>query len=170
MACPFKSVSPPIIWFGPVDGKLKTYSDGVNINRNLPNYDRIRTTGDHGNGQYNLKIWNLSLEDAGQYKCHSFENGSVLEAVYHLNILGNNSFFLNQIYSKFNNSIEITISSSKFCEYFCMFKSPNKMMILRIDLYVFISWHRFQKQFHLFLVMTKFLQVYKTKFSDFTSK
>lgn len=93
MTCPFRSFSPPIIWFGPVEGKLRTYSDGVNINHNLLNYDRIRITGDHENGEYNLKILKLTLEDAGQYKCHSSENGSVLQAVYLLNILGNNSFF-----------------------------------------------------------------------------
>ncbi|CAC5420766.1 unnamed protein product [Mytilus coruscus] len=87
MTCPYKSFSPPIIWLGPVGGKLRTYSDGVNINRNIPNYDRIRTTGNHEKGEYNLKIFNLTLEDAGQYKCHSFINGSVLQAVYLLNIL-----------------------------------------------------------------------------------
>lgn len=89
MVCPFKSFSPPIIWLGPIAGKLRTYSDGVNINSKLPNYDRIRTTGDHEKGEYNLKILNLTVEDAGQYKCHSFKKGSVLQAAYLLNILGN---------------------------------------------------------------------------------
>lgn len=88
MVCPFASKSKSVIWFGPGDGKVTTFAVGNKINTDIKSYDRLRVIGDHTEGVYNLQILNIQAEDDGQYKCHSIKNGTAVESIIKLSIIG----------------------------------------------------------------------------------
>lgn len=88
MVCPFQVPSIPIIWLGPGEGKLTTYSDGKTINHQISSYKRIQVTGDHTKGEYILHVLNVTKGDAGRYACNSIQNGKPLLANFYLDILG----------------------------------------------------------------------------------
>ncbi|VDI48037.1 Hypothetical predicted protein [Mytilus galloprovincialis] len=90
MVCPFQVTSTPVIWFGPQNGKLVTYVDGENVNKDISHFDRICLVGNKSNGEYNLEILNVTTKDSGVYKCHTIQNGSSFQAVFYLTILDSN--------------------------------------------------------------------------------
>lgn len=88
MRCPFKATSTPIIWLGPQNGKLITYTDGENVNQDIAHSGRINLVGNKSKGEYNLHILNASINDSGPYQCSTIKNGSSFQACFYLTILG----------------------------------------------------------------------------------
>ncbi|VDI59761.1 Hypothetical predicted protein [Mytilus galloprovincialis] len=105
MLCPFRTTSSPIIWLGPVKGKLTTYSDGTHINSQIPSYDRLHVVGNHLEGEYNLKIENVTKNDTGQYICNSILNGERLRGHFFLQILEKPRTHKNKSIFKFRTNI-----------------------------------------------------------------
>ncbi|XP_071177618.1 contactin-5-like [Mytilus edulis] len=105
IACPFKVL--PIIWLGPGEEKLNTYSVGTLINRNISAYSRIRLIGNHSNGEYNLNILNVSTDDVGTYQCQSVQNGTAVQRTFILNILEKPKTLSNITFYKFKTKIGI---------------------------------------------------------------
>lgn len=89
LRCPFQVTTEPVIWLGPGKGKLTTYSVGNNMNYDVIGHGHISLEGNHLRGEYNLKILNFTKDDSGEYMCQSIVNGSVVQKIFFLRILGN---------------------------------------------------------------------------------
>ncbi|XP_052075129.1 neural cell adhesion molecule 2-like isoform X2 [Mytilus californianus] len=107
ITCPFKVKSLPIVWLGPGEDKLTTYSVGTLISRNISAYSRIRLIGNHSNGEYNLNILNVSMDDVGTYQCQSVQNGTAVQRTFILNILEKPKTLSNIRFFKFETKIGI---------------------------------------------------------------
>ncbi|CAC5391193.1 TTN [Mytilus coruscus] len=105
ITCPFQVKSKAVIWLGPGKEKLTTYSVGMIISRSISAYSRIRLVGNHSNGEYNLKILNVSADDVGTYQCQSVENGTAVQSTFILNILEKPKTLSNIRFFKFQTKI-----------------------------------------------------------------
>lgn len=71
--------------------KIIPYADGKEINPSLPNTQNIEIVGNIDEGDYNLKIQQVSSNDEGNYICSQTRNGSdAQEFCFILKMAGNN--------------------------------------------------------------------------------
>jgi len=77
LSCPYVSVQHPTKWLGPP--RLTTYAYKTSVKESLPHYERLKVTGDHSAGEYNLEIWNFSNTDAGLYRCLSINRNNPIQ-------------------------------------------------------------------------------------------
>ena len=82
LSCPYVSVQHPTKWLGPP--RLTTYAYKTPVNEDLPHYKRLKVTGDHSAGEYNLEIRNFSYTDAGLYRCLSINRNNPIQGDFRL--------------------------------------------------------------------------------------
>ncbi|CAC5420491.1 unnamed protein product [Mytilus coruscus] len=75
--CPKSADESSVTWLGPPN--LIPYTDGKQINNALRKSDRLEITGNHSEGEFNLQIINITIEDEGLYRCSVIVNGSPRE-------------------------------------------------------------------------------------------
>ncbi|XP_063417300.1 CD166 antigen homolog [Mytilus trossulus] len=75
--CPRSADDSSLTWLGPPN--LIPYTDGKQINNDLRKSDRLEITGNHSEGEFNLQIVNITIEDEGLYRCSVIVNGSPRE-------------------------------------------------------------------------------------------
>jgi hypothetical protein len=84
LRCPYTSHDLQLQWRGPPD--LTVLSFGKEITTSLENYDRLELYGNHDNGEFNLKITNLTRSDEGEYRCILIVNGIAVQSSLHVYI------------------------------------------------------------------------------------
>ncbi|XP_071180701.1 contactin-5-like [Mytilus edulis] len=84
LLCPFKSTIHKAQWVGPKS--LTAYSDGAHLKETLTNYEKLRITGNHIIGEYNLEINGFSAADEGLYRCNNINGSTAVHVDYHLEI------------------------------------------------------------------------------------
>ena len=78
LRCPYTSHDLQLQWRGPPH--LTVLSIGKEIKSSLENYDRLELYGNHDNGEFNLKITNLTRSDEGEYRCIIIVNGIAVQS------------------------------------------------------------------------------------------
>ena len=84
LRCPYTSHDLQLQWRGPPH--LTVLSIGKAIKTSLENYDRLDLYGIHDNGEFNLKITNLTRSDEGEYRCIIIVNGIAVQSSLHVYI------------------------------------------------------------------------------------
>ncbi|XP_063447927.1 titin-like [Mytilus trossulus] len=84
LVCPLKSTIHKAQWVGPKS--LTSYSDGAHIKNTLNNYEKLRITGNHRIGEYNLEIKKFSAADEGLYRCNNINGSTAVHIDYYLEI------------------------------------------------------------------------------------
>lgn len=84
LSCPERSTK-SVTWYGPP--KYTPYRIDGEINPELIDKN-IAMNGNHSNGEYNLKIINVSYSNQGEYRCRLLNNDGPVEYEIFLNVSG----------------------------------------------------------------------------------
>lgn len=73
------------------------YAVGSNVNKNFVQDGKITLTGNHDNGEYNLKVLNVGKTDEGTYWCTSSNGDDVIDLAIDVQIMSTYTSSINYV-------------------------------------------------------------------------
>lgn len=87
LTCPIKVLNGKVQWY-----RLNpegTYSQGQTVNQDLLQHNRLKVVGNFSEGEFNLQISKVTIQNRGKYLCSAYINKSLITKSVYLQITGN---------------------------------------------------------------------------------
>lgn len=108
------------------------YAVGSNVNKNFVQDGKITLTGNHDNGEYNLKVLNVGKTDEGTYWCTSSNGDDVIDLAIDVQIMSTYTSSINYVSYK-NKIISSQKQQMKSCKDDVIFLYNSELKTFRLS-------------------------------------